>query len=309
MRITPLPTASTTGSDLRAKLHTAADSLFCAFHKHIKVPIPVSYFTQPINDQIITTILKTKYVHACIPFFQDETDTNTTYTHANDLYKVLKDFPPGLIQPHIQQTNTPTKPKTTTPITDPYTNYINDDIAFLQSITNTENPETQAPPSIPNHVSTATKRPHHPSGTTVQPELRRSKQPELRRSKQPPQDQMEIDPPSTEHHSNEVDTESEEYRFLLNCNPRIRHSPNPHLEEVIPDSEYEFDLAHSQETRLEVRDALGIAKAISPTNYNKTIDYIRRHKKYINIDKLKQYATHPFPNNAHNDNTVSPNHS
>jgi hypothetical protein len=323
LRITPLPTSSSTGTDLCNILHDACSSLFRSFSHYIKVPIPITYFTKPINDQIITSILKTKYVHACIPFFQDETDTDpdhyvlflanncdTTYTHANDIYKVLTDFPPGLFKPVSNKPITTPTPTNTMP-TDSFTTHIDDDIAFLQLLTNTDIPET--PTSVPNQISTATKRPHHPTGTTIQPELRRPRQPKTNTTSTHIPDHMEIDTEQQQHTTTDHSESepSEGYRFLLNCNPPIRRqhtSSQDYPDEYIPDEEYCFDLAHSQATRLEIRDALGLAKAISPTNYNKTFDYIQRKSKSINIDQLKQYATHPFPpEDAHNDNTASPN--
>lgn len=56
--------------------------------------------------------------------------------------------------------------------------------------------------------------------------------------------------------------------------------------ELIPDDQYAFDRAHTQQTRLEVLDALATAKAISQRQYQKTLDYVNSHKT-INVDHLK----------------------
>jgi hypothetical protein len=63
--------------------------------------------------------------------------------------------------------------------------------------------------------------------------------------------------------------------------------------EQIPDDQYLFDPTHSQQTRLEVYDALGVAKTVSYQNYENTLAYATNHK-HIDIDKLKSIATqHP----------------
>jgi hypothetical protein len=79
--------------------------------------------------------------------------------------------------------------------------------------------------------------------------------------------------------------------------------------EYLSDDRYMFDRSHSQQTRIEVLDALGLAKTISPQNYECTMAYISKHK-HLDIDKLKQIATQTPPSNtgAHNELGHAPHH-
>jgi hypothetical protein len=309
-RITPLPTSTPKGLEIRKKLHEAYDILFDTFTEYRKVPIPYSYFTTEITDTIITQIIKTKHVKAFIPYFQDETNpdpdhytlflTNHTqflYTTAKNLYDVL-DLPPGLITPPTQPADPANNSTTTSDSTTPtaYDQHYDDDLAFLtlltttdtnsstqeqtrthntdstDSITTTDTPMHTLPdtPTIPDQILTS-KRPHQPSGETVTPDLRRSK------------------------HTTPDDDDS-----------MIIDDPNALPPESIPDADYTFDPTHSQDTRLEIIDALGIAKTHSPRHYQQTYDYIA-NTKHIDITYMKKLATQLL--DAHNDSMASPNNN
>jgi hypothetical protein len=310
-RITPLPNSTPKGLEIRNKLHEAYDILFDTFTAYRKVPIPMQYFTTDITDTVITQIIKTTHVKAFIPYFQDETNpdpdhyvlflTNHTqflYTTANNLYDVLPDFPVGLITPPANtpenSTNHPT-PSTDATSTTTYDQHYDDDLAFLtllttqtdtqeqartqntdstDSITTTDTPMLNAtePSTIPNQISTS-KRPHNPSGETITPELCRSKHTQ-------DNDSMVIDDPTNTNHTDALPPES------------------------IPDADYMFDQNHSQDTRLEIMDALGIAKTHSLQHYQQTYNYVA-HSKQIDITYMKQLATNLL--DAHNDSKASPN--
>jgi hypothetical protein len=64
-----------------------------------------------------------------------------------------------------------------------------------------------------------------------------------------------------------------------------------------------FDQNHSQDTRLEIMDALGIAKTHSLQHYQQTYNYVA-HSKQIDITYMKQLATNLL--DAHNDSKASP---
>jgi hypothetical protein len=141
------------------------------------------------------------------------------------------------------------------------------------SITTTDTPMPTIAdnnPTIPDQILTS-KRPHQPSGETITPDLRRSKH------TTDDDDSMVIDDPN---------------------NPVSSLPP-----EGISDAEYMFDNNHSQDTRLEIIDALGIAKAHSLQHYQQTYNYIANSKQ-IDITYMKQLATHLL--DARNDSKASP---
>jgi hypothetical protein len=312
-RITPLPNSSPKGIEIRQKLHDTCDLLFNTFTDYRKVLIPYAYFTTPVTDDVITQIVSAKHVKACIPYFRDETNpdpdhyvlflTNHTqflYTTANNLYDVMPDLPAGLIVAP-KQPDPHNDASTGTPSTNSYDPNYDDDIAFLQLLTNTDSPPSKpstidstdsitttddpmitatTPADIPNHISTM-KRPHHPTGETIAPDIRRSK----------PTQTSPTHPPRTT-----------EDMIIDTPNPKHTHLPS----ESISDSAYMFDPTHSQDTRLEIMDALGIAKTISHQHYEQTYNYIAT-TKHIDIDHVKQLATQPL--DAHNDSHASPHNN
>jgi hypothetical protein len=324
LRITPLPNSSLTGLELRNRLHEAYDLLYATFHEYTKVLIPIDYFTMPVTDEIINTILRAKYVKACIPFFQDETNSDpdhyvlflvncvhTTFADPNTLYEVITDFPPGLVQPPsapVTAHPTQSQARNTTKHTSTFQDAVADDIAFLQLLTNTTKPDIPSPNNqIPSLITTSPpKRPHHPSGATIQPIPRRPKPATC----PTPQDNMDVDvQPPDDHTTTTTDTDggsipSSQFHIFRNATPVESYRLHP---ENIPDNQYLFDPTHSQQTRLEVLDALGVAKTVLYQNYENTITYATNHK-HIDIDQLKAIATQqpPTPPRAHNDSQAPP---
>jgi hypothetical protein len=103
------------------------------------------------------------------------------------------------------------------------------------------------------------------------------------------------------------DDESETTAFGNQHQPETpsNSQSSPTSSEYVPDEQYKFNLAHSQATRLEVIDALAIAKARSKTNYKQTLDYVNNHAQ-VNVDHLKRLAM--APRRAHNDSTAPHEH-
>lgn len=301
----------------------------CAVREHTKqilnFPRIYSYFTKSVDNHVITSILKAQYVKACIPFFQDETDPDpdhyvlflvncchTTYINPDTIYEVIKDFPPGLIQP----------PTTITTITtdqpnhpdEPYASYMDDDIAFLHLLANA--PEPEPTDTIPTHITTSPpKRPHQSSGSTVQPI---PQWPKPTTTHTPIHDQMDVDKQQPDESTTSTTTDDHnhaesfsqpcDFPLFANNSPVESYKLHP---EHIPDNQYQLNLAHSQQTRLEVLDALGVAKTISHHIYERTLSYASKHK-HIDIDKLKHIATQqplPSASGAHNDKQAPPHHN
>jgi hypothetical protein len=88
---------------------------------------------------------------------------------------------------------------------------------------------------------------------------------------------------------------------------------SPQDDEEIPDSQYEFCPEHSQPTRLEIRDALGITASISEKRYHEIYHFITSHgSAAMDLDTLKCLATRPLTptptsHRAHNDSTAQQN--
>jgi hypothetical protein len=188
-------------------------------------------------------------------------------------------------------------------------------MAFLQLITtHTQENHSQA---IPQQISS--KRPHFSSGETIQPLSQKAKN-QIHASSdhsasQPPPDAMEVEQAEQTQDDDHTATNSEvtdpfgglQHPLLLNERPHVPDMAAYPNAETIPDEEYEFDITHSQPTRLEVRDALAVAKTISATTYNRTLEYIQTNR-YIDIDYLQSLSKHRFPEkqSAHNESTARP---
>jgi hypothetical protein len=175
------------------------------------------------------------------------------------------------------------------------------DLAFLNKLATPETPtspqctaisdptnEDNTDKPIPSNITTI-KRNHTSSGSTVQPARQKAKQ----------TDTMDVD--------HNQDDESETTAFGNQHQPETpsNSQSSPTSSEYIPDEQYKFNLAHSQATRLEVIDALAIAKARSKTNYKQTLDYVNNHAQ-VNVDHLKRLAM--APRRAHNDSTAPHEH-
>lgn len=176
----------------------------------------------------------------------------------------------------------------------------------------TQGPEHPDPTdTVPQQITA--KRPHFPSGETVQPQHQK---PKSQTAASDPQltDAMEVDHTNqTPHDQNTVTSDTTDpsygglqHPFLLNERPDVPDPADYQDRETIPDAEYQFDLTHSQPTRLEVLDALAVAQSISPITYQRTLDYVQTGG-YLDISYLQSLSKHNFPQHgAHNNSTASP---
>jgi hypothetical protein len=317
LRIIPLPNTSAKGLQIRTQLHHSCTTLAKRFNRYVKLPIPYELFPEPIDDLTIQKILTTTYVEAFIPFFHDETQPEpdhyvlfilsnfeTIYITIQTLYKTLKDFPPQIVQ---LPPATPTTTNTETPKPKPiYQEYFDEDLAFLQQLANTDTPTSPHIKSIgSDHTSTrsddssipqqimTSKRPHHPTGMTVTPLRQKPRQRPVHNTT-PGSFHPSFHPPDSmdvEHINNNAEdstsmSELDSHSLEEHQHETPQFTPIQLPSELIPDDQYAFDRAHTQQTRLEVLDALATAKAISQRQYQKTLDYVNSHKT-INVDHLK----------------------
>jgi hypothetical protein len=310
LRIIPMPGTNDEGIQTRTKFHDSCEAIAKQFARFLTLPIPYELFPEPVDNDTMTRILQTTYVEACIPYFHNETNPEpdhyvlfilsnyeTLYITVPSLYRTLKDFPPHVVKLPPPNRRSPTETGQLT-LAQPLQEFITDDLAFLSNLATMDSPaspqcttitdatttDNGTPPPIPNQITTS-KRTHHSSGSTVQPAKQKAK------SNNQSTDHMEVDP----HQESESDSTT-----FGNQHETPSQSPPA---EFIPDDQYKFNLAHSQATRLEVIDALAIAKGRSKENYKQTLDYINNHAQ-VNIDHLKRLAT--AHRRAHNDSSKAP---
>jgi hypothetical protein len=257
-----------------------------------------------------------------IPYFHDETQPEpdhyilfilsnyeTIYITVHSIYKTLKDFPPNIIK------QPPTQIKTNAQTASPpkllYQEFFDDDLAFLQQIANSDTPMSAQLTSlgsdspslspadlpIPQQITT-TKCPHLPSGTTVTPQHQKpknittkhhhqhalTKQGAFHPSFHPPDESMDVENLIQRHEDNTSTsgTDSQSFSEHQHETPQFTHHHLP--SEFIPDDQYAFDLSHSQATRIEVIDALELAKSISNRQYQTIFEYVNAHKN-INVEQ------------------------
>jgi hypothetical protein len=145
--------------------------------------------------------------------------------------------------------------------------------------------------SVPPQEIYTSKRPHLPTGETVKPPKQKL------RGHEAEQTGPNSDDTSTTCENQQAD----------HMDTEMDSNDN----EEVPDSQYEFCLDHSQSTRLEVIDALGIARSISEKRYRETHHFIVSHgNTEFDLGLLKRIASRPAtppPNTrAHNESKAPP---
>jgi hypothetical protein len=323
VRINPMPDRTRQGFEIRAHIHTATNALHDNLKTAKKIAIPVNYFTEDINTTTINRILRTRLVIAFVPDFEDESNDRISHyvlfvihnyqtydLGIKNLETILPDFPKNLLKVPA----TPVSPSNSTPQTPTVlieTNHQNDLEAFafmLQSPAFARSTPTISVP--PPTTITMSKRRHIPSGETVTPVKQKSKN-QAMLINLPPDDSLASSDTATHPSGSTSTQDSLSYpQFPEHQNEDIMMDDDGYSDnndEEIPDTQYEFCLEHSQPTRLEIMDALGIANSISLKRYNETYHYITSHGKAIDIEQLKHIATRPQTpqhNRAHNDSSV-----
>jgi hypothetical protein len=320
VRINPMPDRSRQGLEIREQIHTTTNFLRNNLKPAKKVTIPVEYFTEDVTDSLIKRILNTRLVIALIPDFEDESNDRISHyilfvihnyqtydLGIKNLETILPDFPKNIISIPANWIS-PSKLQTaTTPTIPIVTNHQSDMEAFAYMIRSpafTTIANNTSPPPI-----VTMKRRHLPTGETVTPARQKSKgqamlitlpqEPSVTTTSTGPSDATTSDgdlpfPVFTEHQTEDIMMDD-------------GNSNTTNDEEEIPDSQYEFNLEHSQPTRIEIMDALGIASTISKQRYNETYTYITNLGNLpVDIDHLKRIATRPKTSStrAHNDSSA-----
>jgi hypothetical protein len=149
---------------------------------------------------------------------------------------------------------------------------------------------------VPSQISTP-KRPHRSSGDTIH---------------KPPRQRTRNHSDSISDNTTAHTSESPSVTTAF-CEHQTDHmdedfQDDAQSEEIIPDSQYAFCLDHSQATRLEVHDALGIARSISEKRFQETFQFLTRHGNApFDLNLLKNIASRPAtPPRAHNDSNAHP---
>jgi hypothetical protein len=323
VRINPMPDRSRQGLEIRGRIHATTNSLRDNLKPAKKVPIPVEYFTEDVTDTLIERILNTRLVIALIPDFDDESNDRISHyvlfvIHNYQTYDlgiknleyILPDFPKNIITIPANVIS-PNKTSTaTTPSTPPIvTNHQSDMEAFDYMLKSPAfaTAATVSSPSPPPMVTT--KRRHLPTGETVKPAKQKSKSQAMLITLPQESSLASVNTSVTGPSDATTSTQDGDLSFPT----FTEHQPEDIMMdededstegEEIPDSQYKFSTDHSQPTRLEIMDALGIARAISEQRYNETYNYIANHgNSPVDIDQLKCIATRPKtpPPRAHND--------
>jgi hypothetical protein len=315
-----MPDRTRQGFEIRANIHTAASALHDNLKNAKKLAIPIDYFTEDVNTTTINRILRTRLVIAFVPDFEDESNDRISHyilfvihnyqtydLGIKNLETILPDFPKNLIKVPVTPVSPPkSTPQTPTVIIE--TNHQSDLEAFAYMLQSPAFARSTSTINIPPPTTITTpKRPHIPTGETVTPLKQKSKS-QVMPINLPPDNAQTSDTATTstqdslsyptfpEHQNEDIMMDEDEY---------FDHNDE---EEEIPDTQYEFCLEHSQPTRLEIMDALGIARSISTKRYKETYHYITRHGNAVDIEQLKHFAarpqTPPQHNRAHNDSSA-----
>jgi hypothetical protein len=326
VRINPMPDRSRQGIEIRTQIHQVTDFLHSKLKPAKKIRIPIEYFTEDLTESTIQRILRTRLVIALVPDFHDESDDKITHyvlfvTHnyqtfdleLTNLETKLPDFPQNLVsipspppltpQQQLNDNNLAIQP-----------DHQDDLAAFafmlnspaLTTNSDSHSSSTNSHTSIPRQIYTP-KRPHLPTGETVKPTKHK-----------PRHRTMLLQPPSPGPNtaaSTSEDTSTQDVPYPTFTEHQtdddlMDAEASPRDEEYIPDSQYEFLPEHSQPTRLEIRDALGIAASFSDKRYHEIYQFITSHGSApLDLDTLKQLATRPLTplppsTRAHNDSTA-----
>jgi hypothetical protein len=170
------------------------------------------------------------------------------------------------------------------------------------AFTTTENNSDYTP--LPQQIYTP-KHPHLPTGETITPVRQKSRNAAMLIDTPPSPDRN-----TTASTSEDTSTQDMSYPTFPEHQTEDfmdEETSSPPDDEKIPDSQYEFCPEHSQPTRLEIRDTLGIAASISERRYHEIYHFITSHgSAAIDLDTLKRLATRPLTppstlHRAHND--------
>jgi hypothetical protein len=320
-RLIAMPGHSREDNKVRAKVHSISDTLYNNLQHTKQIPIPIENFIPTeITNQIIQRILQTKLVVACVPDFEDQTNNKITHyvvyvfrtlctselTDYTKLEETLPDFPKDLIKiptppepTYTEITSRKTKHETT-PLRGNHKSdleafdYMLQSPVFLNMTRDTQEATSNSVSdnsSIPPQEISTSKRPHLPTGETIKPPKQKPRGHTGEIAEQNPSDI-----PNNQN-ADHMDTETDSINS-----------------EEVPDSQYEFCPEHSQSTRLEVIDALGIARSISEKRYRETHHFIVSHgNTEFDLDLLKRIASRPAtppPNTrAHNESKAHPTHN
>lgn len=157
---------------------------------------------------------------------------------------------------------------------------------------------------VPQQIITP-KRTHQSSGQTVHPPKSRPRSTNTSHGafhpsfNPPPHDTPMADVEESDHSTSTQSSFQERQ-------PDFAHFKHPDSTFYIPDSQYEFDKSHSQNTRVELLDAIAIARTISPTREQETRALIlRKQSAPLNLTEIKTFASRK--SRARNDPHARPN--
>lgn len=301
--IIPMPPSGQRGVRIREALHAACQHLHKQYKNNtVKLILHSSHFKVPITDNIINKILATQLVISFIPDFPDETIVDpqqyhlyvrdVATTHYLDIYTIeekLKDFPKGLLAPlPLPTEEKPAASPAKTAAQQAFATMQHDLQALTYLVQTPYQPEITQD-SIPTHIVTpAPKRQHIPTGETVHPPPQKPKNYNYDPMLNGP-NTMDIDHTT---HTDDTSTDTGAQASFQEHQPSVNldQSDDP---ESIPDSQYEFNLQHSQNTRLEIMDTLNIAKSKSTERFNTVHNYITS-VPHPDLDHAKKMAMAPL---------------
>jgi hypothetical protein len=288
---------------IRARIHSTASMLHNNLQRSIQLRIPIDYFSSPITDQVIQRVLNTKLVIAFLPVFHDQTKPTITHyvlyvfrnhqtcqlDNIKKIERTLPDFPKNLLIIPAVDPNSAVISDSNSHSTLPHGNRKTEldafDIMIQSPAFYNKTSATSAwdlDDKIPSHISTS-KRSHHSSGDT-----------QHKPPRQKSRNHGDHTSDSTTAHSSESPSVNTDF-----CEHQTEHmdediQDDSQTDELIPDSQYAFCLDHSQATRLEVRDALGIARSISDKRFQETYLFLARHGNApFDLTLLKSIASRP----------------